>query len=154
MSVRNQFKLLLGGLGARRAGRVASPQSATKEFLDRSRLVAAAIFVITVVAIVLISSAGVTTLNVPILPDQVAAVHVTASAAFTYESAEKSRTARDQFLDRVPPVYRLDPEPFRRFEAAARTLLAQLAAYETAHPAGSPASALTPPAVSLPALSL
>ena len=43
MSVRNQFKLLLGGLGARRSGS-APPhtQSAMREFLDRSRLVAAA----------------------------------------------------------------------------------------------------------------
>jgi hypothetical protein len=42
MSVRNQFKLLLGGLGARR-GNVAPSrsQSAMREFLDRSRLAAA-----------------------------------------------------------------------------------------------------------------
>ena len=134
MSVRNQFKLLLGGLGVRRGGRAAPTRSATKEFLDRSRLVAALIFVVTVVVIVLISSAGVTTLNVPILPNQLAAARVTASAAFTFESAEKTRAAREQFLDRVPPIYRLDTDPFRAFETAARALLAQLDAYETAHP--------------------
>ncbi len=138
MSVRNQFKLLLGGLGARRAGRPASPLSATREFLDRSRLIAALIFVVTVVAILLISSAGVTTLNVPVLPDQVAAAPVTASASFTYESAEKTRAAREQLLTRVPPVYRLDPEPFQRFESAARGLLVQLDAFEATHPANIP----------------
>ena len=68
MSVRNQLKLLVGGLNARRAGHSASPHSATREFFDRSRLVAVLIFVATVTAIVLISSAGLTTLNVPSSP--------------------------------------------------------------------------------------
>lgn len=139
MSVRNQFKLLLGGLGARRGGGTPPvAQSAMRDFLDRSRLVAAVIFVVTVVSILLISSAGLTTLNVPVLPNQVAAARVTASAAFTYESAEKTRAAREQYLDRVPPIYRLDTEPFHTFEAAARSLLAQLDAYEVAHPVTIP----------------
>ena len=138
MSVRNQLKLLVGGLGARRAGRVSPPLSATREFLDRSRLVAALIFVVTVVAILLISSAGITTLNVPVLPDQVATTRVTASASFSFESAEKTRAAREQLITRVPPVYRLDPEPFQRFESAARILLAQLDAFEAAHPINIP----------------
>ena len=131
MSVRNQFKLLLGGLGVRRAG--GSPphtQSAMREFLDRSRLIAALIFLVTVAAIVLISSAGMTTTHLAIQPGQIATVRVTAGMAFTYTSDEKTRAAQEQFLRRVPPVYRLDTEPLRRFEPAARELLAQLAAYE------------------------
>ena len=109
MSVRNQFKLLLGGLGARRAGGApAHTQSAMREFLDRSRLIAALIFLVTVVAIVLISSAGMTTTHLAIQPGQIATVRVTASAPFTYTSDEKTRAAQEQFLRRVPPVYRLD----------------------------------------------
>lgn len=107
------------------------------EFLDRSRLVAGLIFIITVAAIVFISYAGVSTLNVPLLPNQVATSRVTALASFIYESAERTRAAREQYLGRVPPVYRLDTEPLRRFEAAARTLLQQLAAFETRTAAGS-----------------
>src|SRR5947209_11970124 len=117
MSVRNQLKLLVGGLGARRAGRTTLETSAMSEFLERSRLIAALIFVVTVAAIVLISSAGISTLNVIVRPNQVASARVTALASFAFESAEKTRAAREQFLNRVPPVYRLNPEPLRRFEA-------------------------------------
>lgn len=135
MSVRNQLKLLVGGLGARRAARTTGEgPSGVGEFLARSRLVAALIFVFTVAAIVLISSAGVSTLNVPVLPNQIAGARVTALASFSYESEERTNAAREQFLHRVPPVYRLDQEPLRRFEAAAQTLLRQLTEFETAHP--------------------
>jgi cyclic-di-AMP phosphodiesterase PgpH len=113
------------------------------EFLDRSRLIAALIFIITVAAIVLISFAGVSTVDVPVLPNQVATARLTALASFTYESAERTRAAREQFLGRVPPVYRLDTEPLRRFEAAARTLLRQLATFEATAPAGSGPALLT-----------
>ena len=66
MSVRNQLRLLLGGLGA---GRSARPEarSAMGEFLERSRLVGVLIFIVTVMAIVVISSAGLTTLDAPLL---------------------------------------------------------------------------------------
>ena len=68
MSVRNQLKLLVGGINARRSGRPPPvAPAAWSEFLERSRLVAALIFIVTVAVIVLISSAGVSTLNVPVL---------------------------------------------------------------------------------------
>ena len=138
MSVRNQLKLLVGGLGARRAGRSGPAHSATREFFDRSRLVAMLIFFATVALIVLISSAGLTTLNVPVLPNQLATVRVVAGAAFSYESAEQTAALREQLTNRVPPVYRLDPEPFQRFEAAAHDLQVQLEVFERTHPDSSP----------------
>ncbi len=104
------------------------------EFLDRSQLMAALIFVATVAAIVLISSAGVTTLNVPVVPNQIATSRVTALTSFDYQSAEKTRAAREQSLNRVPPVYRLETEPLRRFEAASKKLINQLMTFEAAHP--------------------
>ena len=147
MSVRNQFKLLLGGLGARRGnGSPSHTQSAMREFLDRSRLMAAVIFVVTVAAIVLISSAGMTTAHLTVLPGQLATVRVAASAPFSYKSEEKTRAAQEQLLHRVPPVYRLETEPLRRFDAAARELLTKLAAYEATHPAGT-VTLLTRPAL-------
>lgn len=133
MSVRNQLKLLVGGLNARRHGRGATP-SAMAEFLERSPLVGAFIFILTVAAIVVISSAGVSTVNIPVLPDQLATARVTALASFKFESAEKTRAAREQMLNRVPPVYRLENEPLLRFETAAKALLVQLAAFEESHP--------------------
>lgn len=137
MSVRNQLKLLVGGLGARRAGSSASPHSATREFFDRSRVVAMLIFVATVTAIVLISSAGLTTLNVPVLPNQLATARVVAATAFTYPSTEQTTAASEQVINRLPPVYQIDLEPSRRFEAAARALLQDLAAFERDHPANA-----------------
>jgi cyclic-di-AMP phosphodiesterase PgpH len=137
MSVKNQLKLLVGGLNARRSGSAPETHSATREFLDRSRLVAALIFVITVGAILLISSARLNTLNVPVLPNQIATVRVVAGAPFTYESAERFSAAKEQLLHRVPPVYRLDPEPVTQFEAAARDLLTKFETFERDHPANA-----------------
>jgi len=138
MSVRNQLKLLVGGLNARRGSRPPrSPAtSAMGEFLERSRLVAALIFIVTVAAIVVISSAGVSTLNSPVLVNEVATSRISALVPFTYQSAERTRAAREQLLDRLPPVYRLDQEPLRRFEAAAQKLLAQLTEFEARTAAG------------------
>jgi putative nucleotidyltransferase with HDIG domain len=130
--VRNHLKLLVGGLAARRAGGPAA-RSGMSEFLDRSRVIAVLIFVITVAAIVLISSAGVNTHDVPVQVNQVATARVTALTSFNYESAEKTNAARDQYINRVPPVYRIDTEPLRRFEAAAQKLLVQLAAFDASH---------------------
>ncbi len=139
MSVRNQFKLLVGGLAARRAGNLPPVgQSAMRDFLDRSRLIAALIFIVTIATIVVISSAGISTINAPINIDQVATSRVTALVSFRYESAEKTRAAREQFLDSLPPVYRLDVEPLRRVEAATKMLLSQLAAFEAAAPGNVP----------------
>lgn len=133
MSVRQHLQLLVGGLAARRSPPPAGG-SAMRDFLDRSRLIAASIFLCTVAAIVLISSAGISTLDAPLLVDQVATSQISALSPFTYESTVKTQAARDQFLSQVPPVYRLNQEPLRRFEAAAQTLLTQLAAFEAAHP--------------------
>jgi len=137
MSVKNQWKLLVGGLGARRPAASAA-RSPAREFLERSRLVSTLIFIVTVAAIVLISSAGMTSLRQPLLPGQTATARINAAAAFTYVSEERTAAAREQFLDRVPPVYRLEFTAFERFEAAARDLLARLALYEAAHPKGTP----------------
>ncbi|MEO6245961.1 MAG: phosphohydrolase, partial [Opitutaceae bacterium] len=137
MSVKNQFKLLLGGLGARRGTRPphVGAAAAMGEFLDRSRLVGILIFIVTVAAIVLISSAGVSTLDAPVVVGQVATSRVNALVSFSYESAEKTRVAREQFMDQLPPVYRLDVGPLAVFEGAARLLLGQLSTFESPRPA-------------------
>ncbi|HYP16645.1 MAG TPA: HDIG domain-containing protein [Opitutus sp.] len=140
MSVRDQFKLLIGGLSARRTPRKQSAtHSVVTQFLDRSRFVAALIFIVTVAAIVLVSSAGLSTATLPVRPNQIATVRVVANASFSYESAERTRIAQEQLLDRVPPVFRLETEPLRRFEAAVRDLRSQLEIFENRHPANAPA---------------
>jgi hypothetical protein len=111
--------------------------AAVRGFLDQNRLVGVFIFLVTVVAIVLISSAGISTTNLPVLPGQIATMRVVASTSFPYLSAEKTAAARAQVVNRVPPVYRLDYKPLGEFEAAARDLLAKLEVYEAGRRAGT-----------------
>ncbi|HEY0945187.1 MAG TPA: HDIG domain-containing protein [Opitutaceae bacterium] len=139
MSVFNKLKLLPGG--ARRRVRKTAAISGTAEFLETSRFVATLIFIATVAAIVLISFVGVSTINLPVLPNQLASVRIVASVPFSYESSEKTRLLREQIRDRVPPVYRLEFEPLRQFETHLRELLAALEKFEQKHPAGAPATA-------------
>ncbi len=134
MSVRNQLKLLVGGLGARRGDTGSAPGSGFREFLDQSRLVAGLIFVVTVAAIVIVSSAGMRVLDLPVLPNQIAPVRIVAGFPFTYVSTERTQAEREQQLAALPPIYRLDMAPLDRFEGAARDLLGKLAAFEAAHP--------------------
>ena len=111
--------------------------SGTVEFLETSRVVTLLIFVATIAAIVLISFVGVSTVNLPVLPNQLASVRIVASAPFSYKSAEKTKIAKEQMRDRVPPVYRLDFEPLQQFETHLRELLADLENFQRTHPANS-----------------
>jgi putative nucleotidyltransferase with HDIG domain len=137
MSVRNQLKLLMGGLNARRGEPAASGTSGFRDFLDQNRLVAGLIFVVTVAAIVVISSAGMRVLDVPVLPNQVAPVRIVAGIPFAYVSTSRTQSDREQRLSRLPPIYRLDMAPLERFDTAARELLGKLAAFEASHPSSS-----------------
>ena len=87
-------------------------------FLETSRLIALLIFIATVASIVLISYVGVSTVNQPVMPGQIANIRLTASADFSYVSQEKTRQSRERLTDRIPPVYRLDQAPFQRFASA------------------------------------
>jgi len=133
VSVRNQLKLLVGGLGTRRGETKSAPGSGIRDFLDQSRLVAGLIFVVTVAAIVIVSSAGMRVLDLPVLPNQVAPVRIVAGFPFTYVSTERTQADREQRLSALPPIYRLDTAPLDRFEDAARALLGKLAAFEDQH---------------------
>ncbi|HZP60889.1 MAG TPA: HDIG domain-containing protein [Opitutaceae bacterium] len=137
MSLIRKWKLLRGGFGAPRRARKTARTSATIEFLEESRAVAIFIFIATVAAIVLISFVGVTTADLPVLPNQLAAVRIVASAPFTYTSAEKTRLSREQLRNHVPPVYRLEFAPLEQFEANMRDLLAKLEQLEHDYPAGT-----------------
>ena len=113
----------------RRRKSPAAPGRGLAATLDSSRLVAVALFVATVAIIVLVSFVGVTNRTLPVLPNQIASVRIVASVPFSYESTEKTRAARDRLSERVPPVYRIDPEPLRRFEVHLADLIAALEPY-------------------------
>ncbi len=135
MSVRNQLKLIVGGLGARRNATQASA-SGFRDFLEGSRLVSVLIFIVTVSAIVIVSSVKMRVLDLPVLPNQIAPIKIVAGVPFSFVSTEKTRAEREQRMTGLPTIYKLDLAPLERFEGAARLLLARLAAYETAR-AGS-----------------
>lgn len=111
--------------------------SGTVEFLETSRLVTLLIFAATTAAIVLISFVGISTANLPVLPNQIASLRIVASAPFSYPSVEKTRLASEQIRDRLPPVYRLEFDALTEFETHLRGLLASLEAFEQAHPDGA-----------------
>jgi putative nucleotidyltransferase with HDIG domain len=134
MSFIKNLKLLRGGLTAPRRARKTAEATAMIEFLEKNRVIAALIFIATVAAIVLISSVGVTTADLPVLPNQLAAVRIVASAPFSYASTEKTGIVREQLRERVPRVYRLEFAPLQQFEANMHELLAQLEKLEHDHP--------------------
>lgn len=101
---------------------------------DSSRLVAVFLFVATVVAIVWISFAGVVNRTLPVLPNQIASIRIAAALPFSYESAERTRVARERLRERVPPVFRLDADPLRRFELHITELVAALEPYSSIEP--------------------
>ncbi|MEY4489963.1 MAG: hypothetical protein RIQ79_2471 [Verrucomicrobiota bacterium] len=94
--------------------------------LESSRFIASLLFIATVAAIVLVSFVGVTNRTLPVLPNQIAPVRIVAALPFNYESDQKTRALREQMNDRVPPVYRLNPEPLRLFELHFTELLGNL----------------------------
>lgn len=116
---------------ARRRKAPAAPGLGLAAALDTSRLAAVALFVVTVAAIVLVSFVGVTNRTLPVLPNQVASVRIVAAVPFDYESRLKTEAARARLAERVPPVYRIDPEPLRRFTLHLDELVASLAPYPT-----------------------
>lgn len=121
-----------------RRSRKTAAVSGTTEFLETSRLIATLIFIATVAAIVLTSFVGVSNVNLPVLTNQIASVRIVASAPFSYESAERTQIAREQLRDRVPPVYRIETAPLKKFETDLRDLMARLEDFEKQHPANNP----------------
>ncbi|MFM1852676.1 MAG: hypothetical protein RIS54_2360, partial [Verrucomicrobiota bacterium] len=118
MSLLNQLRTLLGHRRQRRT----AESGVFLTFLENSRLVTAGIFLCTVAAIVVISSAGLNPSHLPVQPNQLATTRIVAALPFTYESASRTAAAREQVLDRVPPVYKLDQAPLQKFEAGLREL--------------------------------
>lgn len=120
------------------------------EYLEQSRTVAGLIFVVTVAAIAAISYLGLDTLSLPVQPNQLAQIRVTASSDFSYESPLATADARVRLLARVPPVYQLDLGACDRFEQHVRALLADLAAYEKSLPRADREYGATAPRIAPP----
>jgi putative nucleotidyltransferase with HDIG domain len=138
MSLRQNLKLLRGGLAGDPPAGPSAATLAARGLFERSRIVTALIFLATVAAIVVISYVGVSTVNLPVLPGQLATVRVAANSSFSYVSQERTRASSEALRNRVPPVYRLELEAFQRFERDLRDLLTQLERFERAFPPNTP----------------
>ena len=134
------FDQFISKFRRRKTRRTAEP-TAIMHFLEQSRWVTALIFCVTVIAIVIISSAGMSTANLPVFPNQLATVRITASVPFSYQSETLTQQARDLIADRVPPVYRLENKSLLQFIDAVHELQNQVAEVERFHPVNSPISA-------------
>ncbi len=140
MAFFKDLKLLRGGSAASsRRRRKAARFASVTTYLENSRPVAVLIFVLMVAAIVLISFVGVSSSTLPVLPNQLATIRIVASAPFSYVSKLKTEQAREQLLNRVPPVYHLEFGPLQQFETNLRALIADLNKLETQFPAAAPA---------------
>jgi membrane-associated HD superfamily phosphohydrolase len=112
-------------LGSRRR-RKSEPGSAILRFLENSRFVASAVFVLTVAAIFTISFVGVSPAAFRILPDQQATVRLKADQPFSYKSEILTARKRERLLEEVPRVFRIDKGPIDEFEKQIRQVLGEL----------------------------
>lgn len=113
-----------GSRGRKRRRRTGSTSSLI-EFLEHSLLISVAIFLLTVVSIVFISFVGVSPAGYQILPNQQASVRIIADAPFSYESALLTERNRERLESQIPPVYRIDMDPYGKFETDLHDLLAE-----------------------------
>jgi len=136
-----RFRLLRQSSAPTRRRRKTVQTSAMAGYFQKSQTAAFLIFVATVTAIVLITFAGVSTVTLPVLPNQLSMVRIVASTTFTYPSRIKTDLTRAQIRDRVPPVYQIEPGPLQQFEGDVKDLLASLENFERDHPAEDPTGA-------------
>lgn len=111
---------------ARRRRRKTEGSSALFRFLEHNRVVALAIFVLTVAAIFTISFVGVNPTSFRILPGQTATVRIVADTSFAYTSEILTKRARERIISEIPPVFRVDLTQANQFEERVRALLQAL----------------------------
>jgi len=117
------------------------------EALDQNRVVTTVILVLVVAAIVLISFVGIDSSTIPIFPNQISTVQITASVPFDFVSRQKTEDNRELIRTRVSRIYTLDTAPLAKFEDAVSELLANLETLEQKYPpAAAPAATATPAA--------
>ncbi|MEZ5275839.1 MAG: HDIG domain-containing protein [Opitutaceae bacterium] len=112
-------------LRGRKRRRRTGSASGLFDFLEHSLVVSVIVFLLTVFSIVFISFVGVTPAGYQILPNQLASVRIIADAPFSYESALLTERNRQRMESQIPPVYRIDMDPYRKFETDLHDLLAE-----------------------------
>jgi putative nucleotidyltransferase with HDIG domain len=97
-------------------------RSATTHFFETSPFIAVGLFLLMVALVVFLCFVGQSPVGPQILPNQPSRVRVVAEFPFSFESRILTQRLREQQRLRVAPVYRLDMEPYLRFEARLNAL--------------------------------
>src|SRR5688572_1650815 len=126
MPVAEQFNAWLRRAFPKKRKRRTESSSSFLKYLEDSRAVAALIFVLTVAAIVFISFVGIKPSGFQILPNQVPSIRIVAAENFDYKSAILTDRKRDQLLNDVPQVYRIDMAPYDTFKRHVDELLREM----------------------------
>src|SRR5690606_20871134 len=88
-----------------------------------NRLVAVAVFILTVAFIFLISFVNVSPTAFHLLPNQKATVRIISDADFEYVSQIQTERQRARVRQEIPPVYRINLDDLDRFEAQIREII-------------------------------
>ncbi len=97
-----------------RRRRPGSPEAPEPGY-TRNQWFAGGIAVAFTLSAILICFVGLPPTGPQISPDQTARVRIIAEFPFTYESRILTERRREELRQRIPPVYRIDMEPFARF---------------------------------------
>lgn len=89
--------------------------SPSRNYLERSSLVAFFLFIGLAALLVLICFVGQSPAGPPLIPGQPAKARVTAELSFSYISEVATQKLRDQRVRQLQPEYRRSDEPFNRF---------------------------------------
>ncbi len=111
---------------ASRRKRKTDQKSGFVQYLETSRVVAVAIFLLTAAGIGTLSLIGLHPTGTQVIPHQVSPVRVTASIAFDYESEVQTQRERQRQINLVGPAYSIRPARFERFTEHAEILLAEI----------------------------
>lgn len=109
-----------------RRKRKTGQHSEFSHFLERSRYVTLLLFVLTALGVGYLSFIGVSTAGPQLLPNQIAPMRIVASHAFSYESRMQTEKLRGSRLKQVPPVFRIDMQPYQSFSSSIRTFLTEI----------------------------
>lgn len=111
---------------ARRRRRKTEGGSAFFRFLEHNRLVALAVFFLTVAAIFTLSFVGVNPTAFRIIANQTATIRIVADANFSYPSKILTERARERKANEIPMVFTVDHTVAKEFEQQIRGVLEAL----------------------------
>ena len=98
----------------------------------RDRLVLGGIFSAFTLLVIIVCFVGLSPAGPQVVKGQIARVRVIAEFPFSYTSEIQTEMARQELRQRIPPVYRLEQQPYERFRAYVTQLHERMTEYLSA----------------------